>query len=373
MAERDELANVIASELNKTFKHQQVAYFLGGENETPTDIRGFVSTGSSMLDLAIANKPDGGMAVGRITELNGLEGSGKSLIGAHALADCQRQGGVAVYIDTESAVSEEFLQAIGIDTSSMLYVHLETVEEIFDTIETIVTKIRESSKDRLVTILVDSLAAASTKVEMDADFDKDGWATAKAIIISKAMRKITQMIARQKVCLIFTNQLRQKLGVMFGDPWTTSGGKALPFHASTRVRLKNAGQIKDKKNNTIGIKIKAQVIKNRLGPPMRTADFQLFFDKGIDNYGSWLTVMKDHKIVKQGGAWYTLQHVDLETGELIKEYKFQSKDFEELMTSNSELRDYCYNMICKACILQYDSKQLGVDDVVETDEVVDEI
>ena len=127
MTKRDELANVIASELNKTFKHQQVAYFLGGENETPTDIRGFVSTGSSMLDLAIANKPDGGMAVGRITELNGLEGSGKSLIGAHALADCQRQGGVAVYIDTESAVSEEFLQAIGIDTSNMLYVHLETV------------------------------------------------------------------------------------------------------------------------------------------------------------------------------------------------------------------------------------------------------
>ena len=373
MAERDDLANVIASELNKTFKHQQVAYFLGGDDETPTDIGGFVSTGSSMLDLAIANKPNGGMAVGRITELNGLEGSGKSLIGAHALADCQRQGGIAVYIDTESAVSEEFLTAIGIDTSNMLYVHLETVEEVFDTISTIVTKIRESSKDRLVTILVDSLAAASTKVEMDADFDKDGWATAKAIIISKAMRKITQMIARQKVCLIFTNQLRQKLGVMFGDPWTTSGGKALPFHASTRVRLKNAGQIKDTKKNTIGIKIKAQVIKNRLGPPMRTAEFPLYFDKGIDDYGSWLTVMKEHNLLKQGGAWYTIQHVDLETGELIKEHKFQSKDFEDLVLGNPELKEYCYKQICKASILKYDSKQLGVDDVVETDEVVDEI
>ena len=371
--QRDDLAGIIQSELNKQFKHQQVAYFLGGDNETPTDIRGFVSTGSSMLDLAIANKPNGGLAVGRITELNGLEGSGKSLIGAHALADCQRKGGVAVYIDTESAVSEEFLQAIGIDTSTMLYVHLETVEEVFDTVETIVTKIRESNKDRLVTILVDSLAAASTKVEMEADFDKDGWATAKAIIISKAMRKITQMIARQKVCLIFTNQLRQKLGVMFGDPWTTSGGKALPFHASTRVRLKNAGQIKDTKKNTIGIKIKAQVIKNRLGPPMRTADFQLYFDKGIDDYGSWLTVMKDHKLVKSGGAWYTLQHVDTDTGELIKEYKFQSKDFEDLMDNNPDLKQYCYDRICGACILKYDSKQLGVDDVVETDEVVDEL
>ena len=162
-------------------------------------------------------------------------------IGAHALVSTQKKNGLAVYIDTESSVSSEFLQAIGINIDNMLYVHLETVEDVFDTIETIVTKIRESDKDRLVTILVDSLAAASTKVEMDADFDKDGWATAKAIIISKAMRKITNLIARQKVCLIFTNQLRQKLGVMFGDPWTTSGGKALPFHASTRIRLKNLG------------------------------------------------------------------------------------------------------------------------------------
>jgi len=260
----------------------------------------------TILDLAIANKPNAGVPVGKITELNGLEGSGKSLIGAHLLASTQKKGGVAVYIDAESAVSPEFLEAIGVDIKTMLYVHLETVEEIFDTIETIVTKIRESDKDRLVTILVDSLAAATTKVEMDADFDKDGWATAKAIIISKAMRKITNLIARQKVCLIFTNQLRQKLGVMFGDPWTTSGGKALPFHASTRIRLKNMGQIKDSKKNTIGMKCRAQIVKNRLGPPMRHADYDMYFDRGIDNYGAWLTVLKEHKLVKVGGAWYTL-------------------------------------------------------------------
>jgi len=372
MSQKDALASVIADELNKTFKHQKVAFFLD-EGSNPTDVTGWISTGSTMLDLAISNKPDGGVAVGKITELNGLEGSGKSLIGAHLLTSTQRKGGVAVYIDTESAVSPEFLQAIGIDTKTMLYVHLETVEEVFETIETIVTKIRESDKGKLVTILVDSLAAASTKVEMDADFDKDGWATAKAIIISKAMRKITQMIARQRVALVFTNQLRAKLGVMFGDPWTTSGGKALPFHSSTRVRFRNIGQIKDGNKNTIGIKIKGQVIKNRLGPPMRTAEFPLFFDTGIDDYGSWLTVMKEHKLIKIGGAWYTLQHTDLETGELIKEYKFLSKDFEELMNTNSELKDYCYGLICDACILKYDSKELGIDDVVEVDEVVDEL
>jgi len=365
MSNKDQLAEVIASELNKQFKSHKVAYFLDGVDQTPTDVTDWISTGSTILDLAVSNKPDGGLAAGRITEINGLEGSGKSLIGAHALAATQKKGGLAVYIDTESAVSSEFLQAIGIDTENMLYVHLETVEEIFDTIETIVAKIRESDKDKLVTILVDSLAAASTKVEMDSDFDKDGWATAKAIVISKAMRKITQLIARQKVCLIFTNQLRQKLGVMFGDPWTTSGGKALPFHSSTRIRLKNVGQIKDAKKNTIGIKIRAQVIKNRLGPPLRSADFSLYFDKGIDDFGSWLEVLKGHKLIKQAGAWYTLEDQD------GKEHKFQSKDFGSLM-ADEDTQKYIYDKICKASILKYDSGKLGIDDVTTSDEFADE-
>ena len=374
MSKKDDLAGIIADELNKQFKHQKVAYFLRDGDGSPTEVTDWISTGSTMLDLAIANKPNCGVAVGRITELNGLEGSGKSLIGSHLLASTQKKDGIAVYIDTESAVSPEFLDAIGVDTETMLYVHLETVEEVFETIETIITKIRESDKDKLVTILVDSLAAASTKVEMDADYDQAGWATQKAIIISKAMRKVTQMIARQRVALVFTNQLRAKLGVMFGDPWTTSGGKALPFHASTRVRFKNAGQIKDSsKKNTIGIKIKAQVVKNRLGPPMRTAEFPLYFDTGIDDYGSWLTVMKEHKLLKQAGAWYTIQHADIETGELIKDYKFQSKDFENLLLENPDLKAFCYEQICDACILKYDSSELGIDDVSETDEVVDEL
>jgi len=365
MSNRDELAEVIASELNKQFKSHQVAYFLDGVQEAPTDVTDWISTGSTILDLAISNKPHGGFAAGRIAEINGLESSGKSLIGAHALASTQRKDGLAVYIDTESAVSSEFLQSIGIDTDKMLYVHLETVEDIFDTIETIVTKIRESDKDKLVTILVDSLAAASTKVEMDADFDKDGWATAKAIVISKAMRKITNLIARQRVCLIFTNQLRQKLGVMFGDPWTTSGGKALPFHSSTRIRLKNMGQIKDTKKNTIGIKIRAQVIKNRLGPPLRSAEFPLYFDKGIDDFGSWLEVLKAHNLVKQGGAWYTMND---HTG---KELKFQSKDFQSLM-ADVDFQEYTYNLICEKVILKYDSGKLGIDDVSTSDEFADE-
>ena len=360
MSVKDELASSLADNLNKQFKDTKVAYFLDGSDTTPTDIKDFVSTGSTLLNLAISNKPNGGIAVGRITEINGLESSGKSLIGAHILAETQRKKGVAVYMDTETSVSREFLEAIGIDVGNMLYIHLETIEDIFEAIEQIVVKIRESDKDRLVTILVDSLAAATTKVELEADFEKDGWATSKAIIISKAMRKITQMIGRQKIALVFTNQLRQKLGVMFGDPWTTSGGKALPFHASTRIRLKNLGQIKDTKKNTIGMKMRAQVIKNRLGPPMRHADFNLYFESGIDDDGSWLQVLKDHKLLKQGGAWYTM------TNQNGEELKFQSKDWSEQL-KDVEFREHCYNLICDKVILKYD-KNFGIDDITVAEE-----
>ena len=365
MSVKDDLAGVLADSLNKKFKDYKVAYFLDGVQETPTDIKEFISTGSTMLDLAISNRPDGGIAVGRITELNGLESSGKSLVGAHLLSETQKKGGVAVYIDTETAVSEEFLGVIGVDINNMLYLHLETVEDIFEAIEEIVTKVRESDKDRLVTILVDSLAAASTKVELNADFDKDGWATSKAIVISKAMRKITQMIGRQRVALVFTNQLRVKLGAMFGDPYTTSGGKALPFHASTRIRLKNKGQIKDTKKNVIGMTILAQVIKNRLGPPLRKAEFPLYFESGVDDEGSWLQVLKDHNCVKVGGAWYTMKD---HNGE---EIKFQSKDWSEKL-KDAEFREYCYDLICDKVILKYTKADLGIDDVEITEEVVGE-
>ena len=356
MAIRDDLAEILAGDLNKKFKGTKVAYFLDGTDQTPTDVSDFISTGSDMLDLAISNRPNGGIAVGRITEINGLESSGKSLLGAHLLAETQKKGGVAVYIDTETSVSQDFLRAIGVDLESMLYLHTETVEDIFEIIESIVVKIRESNKDRLVTILVDSLAAASTKVEMEADYDKDGWATSKAIVISKAMRKITQMIGREKVALVFTNQLRQKLGVMFGDPWTTSGGKALPFHASTRIRLKNMGQLKDKSGkNVLGMKVRAQIVKNRLGPPLRNADYTMYFDRGIDNYGNWLEKMKEHGICKVGRAWYTLNYKG-------KDIKFQSKDFEEVLGKDPEMKEWLYQEICEKVILKYQDK-IGIDDV----------
>lgn len=374
----DSLANTLADSINKQFKGQalKTAFFLAGDNDAPTHVTEFISSGCSMLDLAISNRPNGGFPVGRITEITGLEASGKSLLAAHTLAETQKRGGLAVYIDTEAATSAEFLEAIGADLKTMLYVPLETIEEIFETIETIVDGVRKSDKDRLVTIVVDSIMGASTKIEMAAEYDKDGYATSKSIILSKAMRKVTNWIARERICLIFTNQLRTKLGVSFGDQWTTAGGKAIPFHASVRLRLKNTGQIKAKINGVeqiVGSKTNVQVVKNRIGPPHRKVDYEIYYDSGIDNYGGWLAIMKTFDIVTQAGAHYTLQDVDHETGETFGEVKFQSKNFVDKVIDVPAIKDRLYKRICDAYIFKYQAGiDGGIDDVIITDEVIDE-
>lgn len=233
MSKKDDLANSLADELNKEFKDDgTIAYFIGDEI-TPTDINEWISTGSSMLDLSISNRPYGGIPVGRIIEITGLESSGKSLLASTIIAETQKRGGVAVYIDTENAMSIDFLHAIGVDTKKMVYVQLDTVERIFSAIENIINKVRLSDKNKLVSIIVDSVAAATTEDEKSGDYDKDGWATGKAIIISKALRKITRLIGKERICLVFTNQLRQKLGVMFGDQWCVD-----PYTTKIKIRYK---------------------------------------------------------------------------------------------------------------------------------------
>jgi len=353
--DRDELASLIAESLNKMNKDSdQVAFFLDGRESTPTDFTDFVSTGATMLDVAISNRPNGGIAVGRITELTGLEGSGKSLIGAQLIANTQLRGGVGVLIDTETAVNAEFFKAVGIDMNKLVYVQLQTVEEIFDAITVIIESVRKDPKkrDKIVTIVVDSVAAASTKKEMEADFGKDGYATDKAIIISKAMRKITGLLGRERIALVFTNQLRQKMNAMaFSDPWTTSGGKAIAFHASTRLRLSLLGKISNSSGDVIGVKVKANVVKNRLGPPHRTAEFEIYFNRGIDDLGSWLKVMKENKMVKQAGAWYV--YVDPVTE---VETKFQSKDFQAFLDEDPIRKQVLYSEICDSLIMKYQSE-----------------
>ena len=338
----DELGGVIAETINKKFKEQhfKTAYFLEGDSDAPTIVKEWVGTGSTILDLAISNRKNGGFPVGRVSEITGLEQSGKSLLAAHVLLNTQKKGGLAVYIDTENAISAEFLTAIGLNLKDMLYIPLDTMEDVFEAVE----KVRSSDKNKLVTIVIDSIAGASTKTEMAADFDKDGYATAKALIISKAMRKITNLIGRERICLIITNQLRQKLNApAFSDPWTSPGGKALPFHASVRIRLSSIGAIKVKvegHEEIVGSRVKAKLVKNRCGPPLRECVYEVYFDSGIDDYSSWLTTMKDHSLVSQSGAWYSW--TNKETGEVIK---FQSKDFVEKIMNHPKLKEMIYDEI----------------------------
>ena len=362
--QRDELVELLANELNKANKDGgKIAYFLD-EQENPAEISDWISTGSSILDLAISNRPHGGLPVGKMVEFNGLEGTGKSLLSAHVVADTQKKGGIAVVIDTENAAAPEFWKSLGVDLSKLLYVQCETVEDIFEKMEQMIGIVRKSNKDRILTIIVDSVAAASTKVELESDHGKDGFATGKSIIISKAMRKITTMIGRQKVLTVFTNQLRQNLNAMaFGDKYVVSGGKSLAYHCSVRVRLNNTGKLK-KGEEVIGNECKAVVVKNRMGPPQRQASFDIYFDSGIADYGSWIKVLKENNLVKQGGAYYTYKKDD------GTEWKFQSKDFVETMKTDKTLSEEIYLKICDSVIMKYkDPNSIIVDDaVVDTDE-----
>jgi len=363
---RDELVELLANELNKANKDGgKIAYFLD-EQENPAEISDWIGTGSSMLDLAISNRPHGGLPVGKMVEFNGLEGTGKSLLSAHVVADTQKKGGVAVVIDTENSAAPEFWKSLGVNLSKLLYVQCETVEDIFEKMEQMIAIVRKSNKDRILTIIVDSVAAASTKVELESDHGKDGYATGKSIIISKAMRKITTMIGRQKVLIVFTNQLRQNLKAMaFGDQYVVSGGKALAYHCSVRVRLNNIGKLK-KDEEVIGNVCKAVVVKNRMGPPQRQANFDIYFDSGIADYSSWVKVLKDNDLIKQGGAYYTYKK---DNGE---EWKFQSKDFVSTLKTDAALNEEIYLKICDEVIMKYKdpNSQIVEDAVVDTGEDV---
>jgi len=363
---RDELVELLANELNKANKDGgKIAYFLD-EQENPAEISDWIGTGSSMLDLAISNRPHGGLPVGKMVEFNGLEGTGKSLLSAHVVADTQKKGGVAVVIDTENSAAPEFWKSLGVNLSKLLYVQCETVEDIFEKMEQMIAIVRKSNKDRILTIIVDSVAAASTKVELESDHGKDGYATGKSIIISKAMRKVTTMIGRQKVLIVFTNQLRQNLKAMaFGDQYVVSGGKALAYHCSVRVRLNNIGKLK-KDEEVIGNVCKAVVVKNRMGPPQRQANFDIYFDSGIADYSSWIKVLKDNDLIKQGGAYYTYKK---DNGE---EWKFQSKDFVSTLKTDAALNEEIYLKICDEVIMKYKdpNSQIVEDAVVDTGEDV---
>lgn len=375
----DDLAQVLADSINsKSGKKNQVAYFLNGSSgDDPGSVMGWVSTGSSMLDLAISNRPYGGLPVGKIVELMGMEQSGKSLLCAHLIKNTQEQGGVGVYIDTEASLDTRFLQAIGVDTNKMIYIPVNTIEDVWATVENAIVKFREKNPNKILTIIVDSQSAASTKAELEADFDRDGFTTAKSIINSKAMRKITDLIHKQQVLLVATNQLRDKVGAMaFAEKYTTSGGKALQFHASVRLMIKNVSKIKEKVHGVeqvVGREIEVEIKKNRVGPPERKTRYEIYYDSGIDDLSGWFKMAKTYKIFNGGGAGhYSYDMPNRETGE-FETIKFQGYNgFVKMLDENPEVKDAIYLDICDKYVMKYKNEiedfQRDADAVEKEDE-----
>ena len=338
----DDMVQDLIKALNR--EHQtRVAWNLGTDL-SPTHVKRWISTGCIQLDYAVGNRRNGGLPEGRIIEIYGPPSIGKSHIAAQICRSCQKMGGIAVYIDTENAVNPENLMALGVDvTKRFNYVETGCVEDTFQVMESIITKVKASSKDVPVVIIWDSVAATPAKAELEADYDKDSIGL-QARQLSKGFRKVTQLIGNQNVTLICLNQIRTKIGVMYGDPMTTSGGLALPFHASTRISLTGGKRLEDPKTKEFyGIEVNAYVMKNKVAAPFRRISFEIHFGKGIAESETLFDVLRqycdDHEVVKDGKkmkisgtqAWKELVVSDTKTGEVLIEKKFYKSEFAELM------------------------------------------
>lgn len=333
----DDFTSDLIKSLNKE-RGTRVAYNLSTD-ASPTHVNRWISTGSKQLDYMISNQRDGGLPEGRIVEIFGPPSIGKSHIAIQIAKSTQQMGGIVVYIDTENATSIDNLHALGVDIKNrFVYVDTHCTEEVLSIAESTIIKAKAMSKDVPVTIIWDSVAATSPKAELLGDYDKESIGL-QARAISKGMRKITGVIANEKVLFVCLNQIRTKVGVMYGDPTTTPGGHAIPFHSSVRIKLGAGSQILNKDKEPIGINVSAKTIKNKVSAPFRTCLFEIHFGKGIREHEQIFDLLRKHGAevvdkntieVSGNGAWKLLS-VYSEDGELIVEKKFYKADFDQII------------------------------------------
>ena len=351
----DDFTKDLIKSLNKE-KGARVAYNLAVD-DSPTHVKRWISTGSQMLDYICANRKEGGLPEGRIVEIFGPPSIGKSHIATQLARSTQQMGGIVVYIDTENATSVDNLRALGVDVSSrFVYVDTHCTEEVLSIAEKTILKAKALDKDVPVTIIWDSVAATSPKAELLGDYDKESIGL-QARAISKGMRKITGVIGQTNSLLICLNQIRTKVGVMYGDPTTTPGGKAIPFHSSIRIKLGAGQPIKDG-DDVIGINVSAKTIKNKVAPPFRSANFQIHFGKGIVEHEELFDLLRKHgeeiinnKSIKVAGSgqWKNFQVVCCESGEVLIEKKFRKAAFNEIM-KDPDYKPYLDQLVEKAMV-----------------------
>ena len=333
----------------------KIAYNLAFDN-SPTHVKRWISTGSKLLDYIVANRTDGGLPEGRIVEIFGPPSIGKSHIAIQIARSTQQMGGIVVYIDTENATSVENLGLLGVDISTrFVYVDTHCTEEVLSIAEATIMRAKAMDKDVPITIIWDSVAATSPKAELVGDYDKESIGL-QARAISKGMRKITGVIANQNVLMICLNQIRTKIGVMFGDPTTTPGGKAIPFHSSVRIKLGAGQPITNKEKEVIGINVSAKTIKNKVSPPFRTVNFEIHFGIGIKEHEQIFDVLRKHGPeeingnmieISGTGAWKMLSVKNIKSGKKLVEKKFYKAEFDSIL-QDSEYGPYCDALLEKA-------------------------
>jgi recombination protein RecA len=298
-AEREKALETALAQIDRQFGKGSVMR-LGSEERAPVES---IPTGSIALDVALGI---GGLPRGRIVEIYGPESSGKTTIALHAIANAQRNGGIAAFVDAEHALDPDYAKKLGVNIDELLVSQPDTGEQALEIADML---IRSGSVD---VIVIDSVAALVPRAEIEGEMG-DAHVGLQARLMSQALRKLTGALNSTKTTAIFINQLREKVGVFFGSPETTSGGKALKFYASVRLDIRRIETLKDGQDS-IGNRARVKVVKNKLAAPFRQAEFDILFGEGISKEGSLIDFGVEHDIVKKSGAWYTYEGEQLGQG-----------------------------------------------------------
>jgi recombination protein RecA len=298
-SDRDKALDTALAQIDKQFGKGSVMR-LGSDERAPVEV---IPTGSIALDVALGI---GGLPKGRIVEIYGPESSGKTTVALHAIANCQKAGGTAVFIDAEHALDPEYAKALGVDIDALLVSQPDTGEQALEIADTL---IRSGSIDIIV---IDSVAALVPRAEIEGDMG-DSHMGLQARLMSQALRKLTGVLNTNKTTAIFINQLREKIGVFFGSPETTAGGKALKFYASVRLDVRRIETLKDG-SDAVGNRTRVKVVKNKMAAPFKQAEFDIIYGVGISREGSLLDYGVEAEIVKKSGAWYTYEGEQLGQG-----------------------------------------------------------
>ena len=287
---KDSVLKNVVQNLRKSFGPNSIRYLGDDSKDNTIEV---IPSGIIGLDKAIGI---GGFPKGRIAEIYGQESSGKTTLALELSAQAQKAGGIVAYIDVEHAMDTEYAKCLGININDLLISQPDSGEEALEIVEALV---RSSAVSLIV---VDSVAALVPKAEIDGQMG-DSHVGLQARLMSQALRKLTPAVSQSKTCVLFINQVRQKIGVMYGPNETTSGGLALKFYASLRIEIKKVSQIKSG-DESVGVEVKVKIVKNKLSAPYRTADLKIYFGKGVDKIGHVFDLAVNKKVIEQSGSWY---------------------------------------------------------------------